>query len=117
MNFAALILSFVLGLGIVLTLISDDATSSFDESEMTRTTAKIMRGIGVVLMVIGTLGFGITIVDVLKRAHQRLAQGEKRKLEQQIEKKATRSATLGKISPATKDLENGVPNGGFTEIV
>ncbi|CAJ0566668.1 unnamed protein product, partial [Mesorhabditis spiculigera] len=93
MNFAAIVLSFVLGLGVVLLLISEDATVSLDEDGMTTTAGRIMKAVGIILMVIGTIGFAITLVDVVRRAHRRLSQGEKGKLEEQIHRKATRSAT------------------------
>ncbi|GMR47557.1 hypothetical protein PMAYCL1PPCAC_17752 [Pristionchus mayeri] len=88
MNYSAIISSFLLAGGVVMILISQQG-AQFDEegNRLSSRGANVVLGVGIALAVIGTLGFTFTVLQVIRRADQRMREKEMRKLEVEVQRK------------------------------
>uniref|UniRef100_A0A1I7X117 DUF3989 domain-containing protein n=1 Tax=Heterorhabditis bacteriophora TaxID=37862 RepID=A0A1I7X117_HETBA len=85
LSLSSVICSFVLAVGAVLICITSRTTDN--DGELKGSSAQIVRIIGILMTLVGGLGYTFTIYEVLKRAHEKLSQGKLRKLEEQVEKR------------------------------
>ncbi|PIO59949.1 hypothetical protein TELCIR_18571 [Teladorsagia circumcincta] len=65
-----------------------------DDGEFKGRTKTIILSIGITLAAIGGLGYVFTIYEVIKRGHEKLVKGHKRKLEEQVDRKRKETAAM-----------------------
>ncbi|XGW30950.1 hypothetical protein V3C99_009705 [Haemonchus contortus] len=92
MNIQAIICSFITAFGTVMICVTTKTID--DDGEFKGQTRTIILSIGIALTAIGGLGYIFTIYEVLKRSHEKLIKGHKRKLEEQVDRK--RKETIAK---------------------
>ncbi|CAJ0601492.1 unnamed protein product [Cylicocyclus nassatus] len=105
MNIQAIICSFVTAFGTVMICMTTRTVD--DDGEFKGKTKVVIMSVGIALTAIGGLGYVFTIYEVIRRGHQKLVKGEKRKLEEQVQR---RRETLAKEASrkGTMKMMNGI---------
>ncbi|CAI4227274.1 unnamed protein product [Auanema sp. JU1783] len=87
MNIQAVLSSFILAIGAVMICVTTRTID--DDGELKGTSNQAVKIIGIVMTCVGGCGYLFTIYEVIRRGHKKLAQGELRKLEQQVAQRKT----------------------------
>ncbi|KAF8372817.1 hypothetical protein PRIPAC_79246 [Pristionchus pacificus] len=107
MNYSAIISSFLLAGGAVMILISQQGSEFDDEANpMSGTSSMVVMIIGIVLAVIGTLGFTFTVLQVIRRSDQRMREKEMRKLEVEVQRKMDIAISRKNTHYSRKDTQH-----------
>ncbi|KAL6740780.1 hypothetical protein Aduo_014102 [Ancylostoma duodenale] len=104
MNIQAIVCSFITAFGTVMICMTTRTVD--DDGEFKGKTKVVILSLGIALTAIGGLGYVFTIYEVIKRGHEKLVKGKKRKLEEQIDRKRKETVAREAVRRETSRLRN-----------
>ncbi|EYC09586.1 hypothetical protein Y032_0059g2951 [Ancylostoma ceylanicum] len=105
MNIQAIVCSFITAFGTVMICMTTRTVD--DDGEFKGKTKVVILALGIALTAIGGLGYVFTIYEVIKRGHEKLVKGEKRKLEEQIDRRRKETVAKEAVRRETSRIRNG----------